>query len=80
MVIGHRNINSIREKFDSLIEINTGNIDIIMILKTKLDESFPKDQFLIKSFELYGLDRNSRKIGIMLCIREYIEKKCNGSF
>ena len=31
IVIGRLNINSIREKFDSLIEITTGNMDIIMI-------------------------------------------------
>ena len=48
--IGHLNINSIRRKFDSLIEIITGNIDILMISETKLDGSFPKGQFLIKEF------------------------------
>ena len=36
------NINSIRQKFDSLIEIPTWNIDTLMMLETKLDESFPK--------------------------------------
>ena len=30
IVVGHLNINSIRQKFDSLIEITTGNIDILM--------------------------------------------------
>ena len=30
IVIGHLNINSIRQKFDSLIEITTGNIDILL--------------------------------------------------
>ena len=48
--IGHLNINSIRKKFDSLMEIITGNIDILMISETKLDGSFPKGQFLIKEF------------------------------
>ena len=39
IVIGHLNTNSIRQKFDSLIEINTGwNIDIVMTSETKLDE------------------------------------------
>ena len=36
------NINSIGQKFDSLIEIPTWNIDTLMMLETKLDESFPK--------------------------------------
>ena len=42
IVIGHLNINSIRQKFDSLIEIIAGNIHIFMILETKLDESSNK--------------------------------------
>ena len=76
IVIGNLNINSIRHKLDSLIEITTGNIDILMILETKLDESFLKDQFLIKGFsEPYRLDRNSKGGGIILFIREDIRSK-----
>ena len=55
IVIGHLNISSVRQKFDSLIEITTGNIDMLMIPEKKLDESFPKGQFLIKVFFLYRL-------------------------
>ena len=47
-----------------------------MTSETKLDESFLKDHFLEKGFsELYGLDRNSKGVGIMLCIREDICSK-----
>ena len=47
-----------------------------MILETKLDESFLKDQFLIKGFsEPYRLDRNSKGGGIILFIREDIPSK-----
>ena len=74
IVIGHLNINSIRQKFDSLIEVTTGDIDILMILE--LDESFPKDQFLIKGFsELYRLYRNSKGGGLLFFIREDIPFK-----
>ena len=87
IVIGHLNFNSIRQKFHSLMEITTGNIDILMISETKLDDSFPKGQFLLKGFsESYRLDCNSKKGGIMLFIREdtpskllSIEKKFNQS-
>ena len=42
----------------------------------KLDDSFPKGQFLIKGFtEPYRLDRNSQGGGIMLFIREDIPSK-----
>ena len=76
IVIGHQNINNIRQKFDSLIELTPGNIDILMISETKLDESSPKGQFLVKGFsEPYRLVLNSKGGGIMLFIRENIPSK-----
>ena len=65
IVISHLNINSTRQKFDSLIEFTTGNTDILMISEIKLDVSFPKGQLLIKGFiEPCRLDRNSKEGGI----------------
>ena len=40
IVIGHLNINSIRQKIDSLIEITATNIDILIISETKLEWEF----------------------------------------
>ena len=37
MFIGQININSIRSKFDDLVKRVRSNIDILMILETKLD-------------------------------------------
>ena len=45
IVIGRLNINSIREKFDSLIEITTGNMDIIMISEKNQMRVFQKINF-----------------------------------
>ena len=44
LVVAHLNINSLRLKFDSLVQKITGNVDILMISETKLDNSFPEDQ------------------------------------
>ena len=44
------NINSIKQEFDILIEITTGNINIRMKSEANIDESFPKGQFLIQGF------------------------------
>ena len=41
MIIGQLNINSLRNKFDLITYQIKGNIDILMITETKLDESFP---------------------------------------
>ena len=45
IIVGHLNINSIRNKFDFLAHQVKGHIDILMISETNLDESFPVGQF-----------------------------------
>ena len=64
------NINSIRNKFDSLIKTATEEIDILTITETKLDDSFPASQFFIQDFcTPFRLDRNKNGGGILLYIR-----------
>ena len=41
LVIGHSNINPLRNRFEMLEEIIKDKIDIFLICKTKLDSSFP---------------------------------------
>ena len=43
IVIGHFNINSLRNKFDLLVEQIKGIIDVLDVSETKLDDSFPLD-------------------------------------
>ena len=50
LVVAHFNINSLRLTFDSLAQKITGNVDILMISETKLDNSFPEGQFLIEGY------------------------------
>ena len=70
------NINSIRNKFDSLVDIIKDNIDILMILETKVDDSFPDGQFFLDGFGTpFRLDRNRNGGGIMLFIRNDIPSK-----
>ena len=49
-ILGHLSINSIQTKFEALKFIIDNNIDIFLISETKLDDSFPTDQFL-KGFQ-----------------------------
>ena len=50
-------INSIRKKFDDLDKVKEGNIDILGIEETKLDESFPHNQFILEGYHTaYWLD------------------------
>lgn len=48
ILIGHININSVRNKFDRLTSMIKGNTDILMISETKLDSSFTNAQFVIE--------------------------------
>ena len=76
LIMGHLNINSIRNKFDTLSLIVKNNVDILMISETKLDDSFPTTQFLLHGFSApYRLDRNSKGGGILLYIREDIPSR-----
>ena len=43
--LSHININSIRNKLDSLFEFSYGLVDFLAVSKTKLDSSFPTEQF-----------------------------------
>ena len=48
LIIGQLNINSLRSQLEALKSIMTGNIDILIITESKLDETFPNAQFLYR--------------------------------
>ena len=76
LVVAHLNINSLRLKFDGLAQKITGNVDILMISQTKLDNSFPESQFLIEGYSKpYRIDRNCHGGGIMLYVKADIPSK-----
>ena len=76
LIIAHININSIRNKFEMLKATITDKTDILLISDTKLDSSFPVNQFLIDGFTPpYRLDRNANVGGIMLYARQDIPSK-----
>ena len=51
-------------KFDHLIAITKGNVDVSMISETKLDESFPSMQFNIDRYSIFRSDRNPKGGGM----------------
>ena len=76
IVAGHLNINSIRNKFDFLAHQVRGNIYILMISETKLDESFSPGQFLLDGYSVsFRSDRNGNGGGILSFIKEDILSK-----
>ena len=76
LICAQLDINSIRNKFDSLVNIPNNNTDILMISETKLELSFPTGQLHIHGFsEPYRFDRNGSGGEILLYIREDIPSK-----
>ena len=73
IIIGHLNINSIRNKFDIMKPMLMHDLDIFMVTETKLDDSFPVSQFNVEGFSTpFRLDRNKNCGGIILYSRSYI--------
>ena len=59
--------------FDALQVVITGNIDILVVIETRLDASFEISQFCIVGFnEPYRLDRNRNGGGILIYVRQDI--------
>ena len=76
LVIGHLNINSLRNKFESLKLLLRDNIDILVITESKLDDTFTLQQFAIEGYALpYRLDKNSMSGGVVIYVREDIPCK-----
>ena len=66
LILGHLNINSVRNKFEVLTYIIDNNIDLLLISETKLDDSFPTAQFQMKGFSVpYRYDRNGKGGGLL---------------
>ena len=57
LIIGHLNINSIRGKFEALKAVIKNNLDILVVSETKLDHTFPDNQFLMEVYRLIRQDR-----------------------
>ena len=76
IIFGQMNINSIRNKFDLLMNIIKNEIDILMISETKIDNSFPISQFTMTGYSIpFRLDRTRHGGGILLFFREDIPSK-----
>ena len=76
LVIGHLDINSLHNKFDSLKLLVKNKLDVFMISETMLKETFPESQFFMDEFTPpYRMDRNTNGGGIALYVREDIPSR-----
>ena len=76
LLIAHLNINSIRNKLEALKCLISKNIDILIIAETKIDETFPTNQFLIDGYmPPLRADRNRHGGGLLIYIKEGVPAK-----
>ena len=74
--MAHLNINSVRNKAESVVKDISCNVDLLTLPDTEIDNSFPKGQFLIKGFgDHFRIDRNVNRGEILFYIREDIPAK-----
>ena len=69
------NINSIRNKFEELAENITKYVDILLIVETKLGDSFPTNQFRINGYQQFRVDRSCHGGGLLFYITNNIPAK-----
>ena len=69
-MLGHANINGVRNKFGPIegIFIN-GLIDTLVISESKRDGSFLMAQFIVENYKRHREDQNSKWNGLMVFIR-----------
>ena len=80
LIIGHLNTNSIRNKFLDFKELVLSDTDICLISETKLDDSFPDQQFDVNGYKMFRKDRN--KFGeVQFCLsKKTFPIKCSIRF
>ena len=74
LITGHLNINYIRKKYERLGEI-IKDFDIFLISESKLDFTFPNEQFKISDFKIFRYDQNRFGGGLLLCLNDKIPSK-----
>ena len=76
ILFAYLNINSVRNKFENVCCLLADKFDVVTIAETKLDSSFPTNQFLIKGFqEPLWLDINRNSGGLLIYIKSSLPAK-----
>ena len=75
LFFGQLNLNSIRSKFESVQEIIQNIFDIFLVCETKIDSSFPNQQFCIPEYRIFRKDRNARGGGLLFYVNQDLNCK-----
>ena len=75
IILGHLNINSLRNKSESVAGIIQGTFDIFLLSESRIDVSFPDKQFCLNDYRIFRKDSNWYGGGIMFCVNENLHCK-----
>ena len=76
LTFSYLNINSVRNKLDSFLEIVLGKVDILIVAENKIDVSFPTAQFSVEGYHKpYRLDVSEKSGGILVYINSSIPSR-----
>ena len=75
VIVGHLNVNSLRNKFVAVEELIKDKIDVCLISETKIDESFPNQQFKKNVYKMFRNDRDRFGGGLMFYVGEQVASK-----
>ena len=70
LFFGHLNVNSICNKFVSILELIKRTSDIFFIGETKIDDSFPNVQLKIDGYKSFKKDRDAFGGGLLIYVNE----------
>ena len=76
--MGHLNISSLRNKLELVKEVIFNNIDVFFLSETKVDETFPSNQFQIDGYKTFRLDRNCYGGGVCMYVNQDIAARSVG--
>ena len=76
LFFGHLNVNSVRNKFEALQFLIKDKFDVVFLVsESKLDLSFPGNQFKIPGYRIFRQDRDKYGGGLMFYINQSIPCK-----
>ena len=53
VILGHLNINSLRNKVESIADVIQGTSGIFLLSETNIDEDFPDKQFRLNNYKIF---------------------------
>ena len=75
LIIGHLNVNSVRNKFSSLQQTVLSKFDILLLSETKIDDYFLDYHFFAEGFKRYRKDKTKTGAGLLLYANEKLSGK-----